>query len=110
MVDILLYFNGKKYSLDNDMLLPEYALLDGSLLMGLPNYQKKSTILDALSQAIESYWSVNSNDTSKGYAKEAIEIIDNNLKDVAATELINCINFNCSIFGFFLNCLNSSNV
>ena len=63
------------------MLLPEYALLDGSLLMGLPLYQKKSTILDALSQAIESYWSVNSNETSKGYAMEAIAIINNNLVD-----------------------------
>ena len=77
----VLYFNGKKYSLDNDMLLPEYALLDGSLLLDLPSYQKKSTILDALSQAIESYWSVNSNDTSKRYAMEAIAIINKNLVD-----------------------------
>ena len=77
----VLYFNGKKYSLDNDMLLPEYTLLDGSLLEGLPLYQKKSTILDALSQAIESYWSVNSNETSKRYAMEAINIINKNLVD-----------------------------
>lgn len=75
----VLYFNGKKYSLDNDMLLPEYVILDGSLLLGLPPYQRKSTILDALSQAIESYWSVNSFETSKKYAKEAIKIINENL-------------------------------
>lgn len=77
----VLYFNDKKYSLDNDMLLPEYVILESSLLEGLPDYQKKSTILDALSQAIESYWSVNSNETSKQYAKEAINLINENLVD-----------------------------
>lgn len=77
----VLYFNGKKYSLDNDMLLPDYVILENSFLLGLPDYQKKSTILDALSQAIESYWSVNSTDVSKSYAREAIRIINNKLFD-----------------------------
>lgn len=77
----VLYFNGKKYSLDNDMLLPDYVILESSFLLGLPDYQKKSTILDALSQAIESYWSVNSTDVSKSYAREAIRIINNKLFD-----------------------------
>ena len=75
----VLYFNGNKYSLDNDMLLPEYAVLENSFLLDLPSYQKKSTILDALAQAIESYWSVNSTIVSKDYAREAIKLINNNL-------------------------------
>ena len=44
----------------------------------MPLYQKKATTLDALSHAIESYWSINSNDESKKYSMEAIKIILNN--------------------------------
>jgi len=35
--------------------------------------------MDALSQAIESYWSINANDESKKFAREAIELIISNL-------------------------------
>ena len=42
-------------------------------------YQKKCTMLDALCQGIESWWSVHSTDESKGYAKEAVGLIVENM-------------------------------
>ena len=50
-------------------------MMDATVLKTLPEYQKKSTMLDALCHAIESYWSVNSTDESKVYSKEAIQLI-----------------------------------
>lgn len=74
----VIYYEGKKYSIDDNSILPKYVLLEPKFLESLPLYQKKSTLLDALCQAIESYWSVNSNDESKEYARQAIRIILDN--------------------------------
>ena len=49
-------------------------------------YQKKSTMLDAFCHAIESYWSVNSNDESKDYSKKAISGILENLDKYLAND------------------------
>lgn len=68
----VIYYKGEKQSLTGDNLLPDYAVLDASLLTTLPLGQKKATFLDALCQAIESMWSVNSCETSRSYATDAI--------------------------------------
>ncbi len=73
------YYDGKKQSITHDSLVPDYVILDPNLLMGLPLYQKKSTLMDALCQAIESYWSVNSDDESKEYSRESIKLILSNI-------------------------------
>ena len=52
--------------------------MDVSALETLPLYQKKSTMMDALSHSIESFWSVNSNEESMEYSKEAIRLIKEN--------------------------------
>ncbi len=74
------YDGGEKQSIGPAFLVPEYAFLDATLLYSLPAYQKKCTMLDALCQAIESWWSVNSNSESIEYAKTAIEKIIANYK------------------------------
>ncbi len=74
------YHGGEKQSIGPAFLVPDYAFLDASLLYTLPTYQKKCTLLDALCQAIESWWSVNSNQESKEYAKIAVEKIIKNYK------------------------------
>ena len=74
------YYNGEKESLAEKYWIPEYAILDYTLLYSLPEYQKKCTLLDALCQAIESWWSVNSNVESREYAKIAVEKIIANYK------------------------------
>lgn len=71
----VIYVGGEKKSISHECLLPDYALLQPAYLDSLPEFQKKCTMMDALCQAIESYWSVNSTEESKEYAKEAIDII-----------------------------------
>lgn len=76
----VIYYEGKKCSVSDNNLLPDYVLLEPKFLETLPLYQKKSTMLDALCQGIESYWSINSNDESKKYAEQAIKLILENYK------------------------------
>ena len=69
----VMYYEGAKQTLTNDGILPDYAVLEPSVLKTLPLYQKKCTMLDALCQGIESWWSVNATDESRHYAKAAVE-------------------------------------
>lgn len=71
----VIYYGGEKQSVKHASILPDVAILDPDVLVGLPVYQKKCTVLDALCQAIESWWSVYSTDESKGYAKIAVKKI-----------------------------------
>lgn len=68
----VMYFEGKKHSVGNDSTLPDYALLCPEVLHDLPEYQKKSTLLDALCQGIESWWSPHATAESTGCAREAV--------------------------------------
>lgn len=71
----VLYYNGDKYSVAHESLLPDYAILAHETLNTLPLYQKKCTMMDALCQAIESWWSVNSTEESRSYSKKSVEMI-----------------------------------
>lgn len=71
----VMYYEGAKQTVTNDGVLPDYAILEPSVLKTLPLYQKKCTMMDALCQGIESWWSVNSTDESKNYSKKTVELI-----------------------------------
>ncbi len=71
----VIYYKGEKQSVHHASIVPDYAVLDGAVLESLPVYQKKCTMLDALCQGIESWWSVYSTEESKTYAKTAVEKI-----------------------------------
>lgn len=71
----VIYYNGEKQSVTDDILVPNIAVLFPEMLYSLPEFQKKCTLLDALCQAIESFWSVRSTDESRLIAKKAIELI-----------------------------------
>ena len=71
----VMYYEGAKQTVTNDGVLPDYAILEPSVLKTLPLYQKKCTMLDALCQGIESWWSVNSTEESYEYSRKAIELI-----------------------------------
>lgn len=75
----VLYVNGVKNSIAQPCLQPDATVLDGSVLVGLPPYQKKATALDALAQAIESYWSRRSSEESRAYSEAAIPAIMHNV-------------------------------
>ncbi len=76
----VIYKNGIKQSIESNKIIPDIVYFDSSVLRTLPLYQKKSTILDALCHCIESYWSVNSTDESKVYAKEGMKLILSNIE------------------------------
>jgi len=71
----VMYFEGAKQTVTNDGVLPDYAILEPSVLKTLPLYQKKCTMMDALCQGIESWWSVNSTEESYKYSRKTIELI-----------------------------------
>ncbi len=75
----VIYFEGRKQSITSDSIIPETVLLDSSVLKTLPLYQKKATMCDALCHAIESFWSVNSNEESKAFSSRAIQGIMENM-------------------------------
>ncbi len=73
----VIYYNGEKYSVSSKLLLPDAIILDATALKTLPIYQRKATMMDAFCHALESFWSVNSTDESRGYSRKAIqEIMD----------------------------------
>lgn len=74
----VMYYNGSKQTVTNDGILPDYAILEPSVLNSLPLYQKKCTMMDALCQGIESWWSVNSTEESYKYSRKTIELIVKN--------------------------------
>ncbi len=77
----VVYMNKIKYSLSHPCVLPDYAIVDPELTMSLSPHQTACTGMDALSQAIESFWSINSTEESKQYAREAIPLALAHLSD-----------------------------
>jgi len=74
----VMYYEGAKQTVTNDGVLPDFAVLEPSVLKTLPLYQKKCTMMDALCQGIESWWSVNSTEESYEYSRKAIGLIMTN--------------------------------
>lgn len=70
----VVYVEGKKYSVADPSLVPDYAILDASLTKSMPPGLTAESGLDAFTHAIESMWSVHSTPESMGYAAEAIRL------------------------------------
>ena len=75
-----IYKNGEKYSIADEKLLPNFVILHPDALKTLPDYQKKCTMLDALCQAIESWWSKKATPESIEYSRKAIALILDNME------------------------------
>jgi len=65
----VLYLEHEKHSVESQYMLPDVAIVDPEFTLSLPRYEAAVSGMDALSQAIESYWCINSNDESKEYAR-----------------------------------------
>ena len=96
----VIYYEGRKQSIAHESIVPNYVVLEPGVLKTLPPRQKKATMLDALCQGIESWWSVNSNDESKVYSKTAVDKIVANYKKYifendpdAAREIMTAANY-----------------
>ncbi len=76
----VIFIKKTKYSLASDKYIPaDYVIIDPELSYSLPKRVTAYTGMDALSQAIESYWNIYSTIESKRYARKAIKLIMNNL-------------------------------
>lgn len=96
----VMYYEGAKQTVTNDGVLPDYAVLEPSVLKTLPLYQKKCTMMDALCQGIESWWSVNSTEESYEYSCKTVELIMANWRkyifendDEAASQIMLAANY-----------------
>ena len=102
----VIYFEGKKQSVTHESIIPNFAILEPSLLTTLPLYQKKCTMLDALCQGIESMWSVNSTDESMIFSKIAIDLIMHHWQDYIdqySTEAVESIMLAANFTGRAIN-------
>jgi len=77
----IVYYDGKKKvsAGDPNITLPNYSISDPNLTLSLPKNIAGSSGLDALCQATESYWSINSNLPSKEYSIKSIPLLLDNL-------------------------------
>jgi alcohol dehydrogenase class IV/choline kinase len=71
----VIYQKGIKRSLTHDCLIPDFVILSENFLNSVPDYIKRSSLLDALCQAIESIWSLDASKQSIDYAINSIELI-----------------------------------
>ena len=67
----VVYVDGKKRSFAHPFVRPEFAILDPSLTHGLPRSVTLPSGLDALSQALESIWSVGADAETEKVAEQA---------------------------------------
>jgi phosphonate metabolism-associated iron-containing alcohol dehydrogenase len=72
----------RKFSLRHVSLFPKYAIVDPLLTSSLPPFITAYTAFDALSHALEAFWSKQSNTISDLYALKSIQLIINNLSSL----------------------------
>ncbi|MFC0875920.1 phosphonoacetaldehyde reductase [Saccharicrinis sp. FJH2] len=75
----VVYIDGIKYSVEHPHILPSLVFLIPELVFSMPEYLSAVTGVDALCQAIESLWSVNSTIESRNLSQQALKLIWNNL-------------------------------
>lgn len=75
----VVYVGHTKHSVSHESMMPLYAIVDPELTRSVAPTQAAVSGLDALSQAIESLWSVHSDAKSSAHAKEALCLARDNL-------------------------------
>lgn len=77
----------EKYAISDPVLIPDYAVLDPELLLGLPPHLTGTTGMDALTHAVEAYTNRFQIRKSRRNAKQAVRLIDENLLKTYYTPL-----------------------
>ena len=72
----------RKHELASPEILPDYAILDPSLVLSLPPEQTRNTASDAIAHAVEAYGSTWHNPYSDAFAEKALELILGNVEGV----------------------------
>ena len=93
----------RKHELASPEVLPDYAILDPSLVGSLPLEQTRNTASDAIAHAVEAYGSTWHNPFSDAMAEKALELILDNIigviKDSRNLELRNQVHIGASMAG-----------
>lgn len=74
-----IYLDRIKHSIASELLLPDIAIVDPNLTNSLSPYLTAIGGMDAMCQAIESYWSIRSNAQSRNFARASIRSISKEL-------------------------------
>ena len=72
----------EKYPINDFNLIPSIAVLDPSLTVGLPPHITSTTGMDALTHAVEAYIGRSTTKETRRYAKLAVKLIVENIKEV----------------------------
>jgi len=75
----VIYLAGKKYSLASPHLLPDLSLIDGDWTRSMPQELAAASAMDALCQAMESYWAVAATAESRKFAAASIKLLYANM-------------------------------
>lgn len=70
-----------KFSIDDPMLKPKLAIIVPELTLSMPVKMTLSTGLDAMCQAVESYWAKHTNPIVQEMAYRAVELVIKNLRE-----------------------------
>jgi alcohol dehydrogenase class IV len=68
------YIDGRKYSVANPRLLPNYVAIDPRFTHSQPTQIAVASGLDAFCQSVESIWAVGATEESIGYASESVRL------------------------------------
>lgn len=82
-VSIITVENDEKRGVSSPVILPDMAVLDASLTLGLPPHITAATGIDAMVHAIEAYASksANNNPLSRMIARQALELLGANIEE-----------------------------
>lgn len=84
------YFRNIKFSLEDEKILPNCIYFNYNFLLTNKRIDFISSGLDALSQTIESIWSINANSVSLKYSFEALELILKSFRDALDNKNFRC--------------------
>jgi alcohol dehydrogenase class IV len=71
----VVYIGDSKYSVGGDPLRPDAVILDPALARSGSRYQKATSGIDAVAQAIESLWAVSATEQSRRWARHALGLL-----------------------------------
>lgn len=71
----------EKYAIADPKLMPDVAVLDANVTVGLPKNVTSTTGMDALTHAMEAYLGIGGNSYTDKYALKAIKLIFENLEE-----------------------------
>jgi alcohol dehydrogenase class IV len=68
----VVYIGQEKFSVAHQSLLPDRVIVDPDLTASASPYQKATSVIDAIAQAVESHWSRGASETSRTFAQASL--------------------------------------